>query len=83
CPRCDAPMEVYKRKAEVGMVEDAEFLAQLHGYNAFLEQHQDDKVLYLEIGIGFTTPQFVKHHFQRMPRKNENSLFMAMNKKAH
>ncbi len=83
CPKCDAPMEVNKRKAEVGMVEDAEFHAQLHRYNAFLEQHQDDKVLYLEIGIGYTTPQFVKHPFQRMTRKNENALYMTMNKKAY
>ncbi len=79
----DAPMEVNKRKPEVGMVEDAEFHAQLQRYNAFLEQHQDDKVLYLEIGIGFTTPQFVKHPFQRMTRKNENALYMTMNKKAY
>ncbi len=63
CPKCDAPMEV-KNEAEVGMVEDAEFHAQLRRYNAFLEQHQDDKVLYLEIGIGHTTPQFVKHPFR-------------------
>ncbi len=83
-PKCDAPMEVNKRKAEVGMVEDAEFHAQLRRYNAFLEQHQDDKVLYLEIGIGsHTTPQFVKHPFQRMTRKNENALYMTMNKKAY
>ena len=51
------------------MVEDADFQAQLQRYNTFLEQHQDDKVLYLEIGIGYTTPQFVKHPFQRMTRK--------------
>ena len=69
CPKCDAPMEVNKRKAEVGMVEDADFQAQLQRYNAFLEQHQSNKVLYLEIGIGYTTPQFVKHPFQRMTRK--------------
>ncbi len=49
----------------------------------FSEQHQDDKVLYLEIGIGYTTPQFVKHPFQRMTRKNENALYMTMNKKAY
>ncbi len=83
CPKCDAPMEVNKRKAEVGMVEDSAFHAQLQRYNAFLEQHQDDKVLYLEIGIGYTTPQFVKHPFQRMTRKNENALYMTMNKKAY
>ena len=55
CPKCDAPMEVNKR-AEVGMVEDADFQAQLQRYNTFLEQHQDDKVLYLEIELA------IQHH---------------------
>lgn len=83
CPKCDAPMEVNKRKAEVGMVEDADFHAQLERYNAFLAQHQQGKVLYLEIGIGYTTPQFVKHPFQRMTRNNNNALYMTLNKKAY
>src|SRR5699024_9265239 len=83
CPKCDAPMEINKRKAQVGMVEDADFHAQLDRYNAFLEKHQDDKVLYIEIGIGYTTPQFVKHPFQRMTRHNENAVYMTLNKKAY
>ncbi|RZH79246.1 deacetylase SIR2, partial [Staphylococcus aureus] len=80
CPKCECQMEVKKRKAEVVMVDDAEFHAELHCYNAFLVQHQDDNVLYLEIGIGYTTPQFVKHPLQSMTRKNENALSMTMNK---
>jgi NAD-dependent SIR2 family protein deacetylase len=38
CPKCDAPMEVNKRKAEVGMVEDADFQAQLQRYNTIISQ---------------------------------------------
>ena len=41
---------------------------QLNRYNHFLDTHKNGKVLYLEIGIGYTTPQFVKHPFQRMTR---------------
>lgn len=83
CPKCDAPMEINKRKAQVVMVEDADFHAQLDRYNAFLEAHKDGKVLYLEIGIGYTTPQFVKHPFQRMTRHNPDAVFMTLNKKAY
>lgn len=83
CPKCDAPMEINKRKAQVGMVEDADFEAQLSRYNQFLDEHKEGKVLYLEIGIGYTTPQFVKHPFQRMTRHNPNALFMTMNKKSY
>lgn len=83
CPKCDAPMEINKRKAQVGMVEDADFEAQLLRYNQFLNAHKEAKVLYLEIGIGYTTPQFVKHPFQRMTKQNPNALFMTLNKKAY
>ena len=82
CPKCDAPMEINKRKAQVGMVEDADFHAQLNRYNHFLDTHKNGKVLYLEIGIGYTTPQFVKHPFQRMTRHNPNAVFMTLNKES-
>ena len=65
------------------MVEDADFHAQLDRYNHFLDTHKNGKVLYLEIGIGYTTPQFVKHPFQRMTRHNPNAVFMTLNKKAY
>ena len=39
--------------------------------------------MYLEIGIGYTTPQFVKHPFQRMTRQNPDAIFMTLNKKAY
>ncbi|KMR43885.1 deacetylase SIR2, partial [Staphylococcus aureus] len=46
-------------------------------------QQQDDKVMYLEIGIGTTTPQFAKHPFQPKKRKNANALYMPMIKEAY
>ncbi|RZH89888.1 deacetylase SIR2, partial [Staphylococcus aureus] len=39
--------------------------------------------LYLEFGIGYSTPQFVIHPFRHMTRKNEKSLYVTMNKKAY
>ena len=48
----------------------------MHSSNGIclLAEHQHGKVLYLEIGIGYTTPQFVKHPFQRMTRHNPDAL---------
>lgn len=83
CPKCGAPMEKNKRTAEKGMVEDAEFNAQRDTYNAFLKEHQAGKVMYLEIGVGHTTPQFIKHPFWRQTRQNEEALFVTMNRKSY
>lgn len=83
CPKCDAPLEINKRNAEKGMVEDADFHAQLARYEQFLKKHQQDKVLYIEIGVGYTTPQFIKHPFQNMTQANENALFIVLNQKSY
>lgn len=81
CPKCSAPMEINKRTAEKGMVEDAKFDAHNAKYEAFLAEHSEGKVVYLEIGVGHTTPQFIKHPFWRMTRKNSDALFVTMNQK--
>lgn len=83
CPKCKAPMEKNKRTAEKGMVEDAKFNAQRDDYNAFLKEHKEGKVIYLEIGVGHTTPQFIKHPFWRETRQNEDALFVTMNQKSY
>lgn len=83
CPKCGAPMEKNKRTAEKGMVEDAKFRAQRDDYNAFLKEHKEGKVIYLEIGVGHTTPQFIKHPFWRETRQNEDALFVTMNQKSY
>ena len=83
CPKCSAPMEKNKRTAEKGMVEDAKFNAQRDDYNVFLKEHKEGKVIYLEIGVGHTTPQFIKHPFWRETRQNEDALFVTMNQKSY
>ncbi|MFB9860986.1 NAD-dependent deacetylase [Salinicoccus siamensis] len=81
CPECGAPLEVNKRTEEKGMVEDAHFHEQRRRYEQFLEQTKGKRTLYLEIGVGNTTPQFIKHPFQRMTEDNPKALFVTMNQK--
>lgn len=83
CEKCAAPMEINKRTAEKGMVEDANFQVQNERYESFLAEHTEGKVVYLEIGVGHTTPQFIKHPFWRMTRKNSDALFVTMNQKGY
>ncbi|MBF0775395.1 deacetylase SIR2 [Streptococcus azizii] len=83
CPKCGAPFEINKRNAEKGMVEDADFLAQKDRYERFLAEYEGQKILYLEIGVGYTTPQFIKHPFQAYTRANPNALFVTMNQKQY
>ena len=81
CPKCGAVLEVNKRTEEKGMVEDVHFHEQKERYGQFLKENEDKKVLFLEIGVGHTTPQFIKHPFQQMTEANEKALFVTMNEK--
>ena len=83
CPECGAPLEVNKRTEEKGMVEDGHFHEQKERYEQFLDENKDKKVLYLEIGVGHTTPQFIKHPFWKMTEDNEQALFVTMNQKQY
>src|SRR5699024_513605 len=79
CPQCGAGLEVNKRTEEKGMVEDEYFQDQALRYKQFLKDTEHQKVLFLEIGVGNTTPQFIKHPFQQMTEMNEKALFVTMN----
>lgn len=81
CSKCGEPMEINKRNEEKGMVEDADFHAQKDRYKAFLSENEGKKIIFLEIGVGHTTPQFIKHPFQQLTEANDNALFVTMNAK--
>lgn len=81
CPECGAPLEINKRTEEKGMVEDAHFHEQKERYEQFLKANEGKKVLFLEIGIGHTTPQFIREPFQQMTETNDSALFVTMNQK--
>lgn len=81
CPKCGAGLEVNKRTKEKGMVEDDHFHEQKARYEQFLKENQAKKILFLEIGVGHTTPQFIKQPFQQMTQANPKALFVTMNQK--
>lgn len=83
CPKCNQPLEINKRNEEKGMVEDADFDAQKKRYEEFLQEHQNGKVLYIEIGVGNTTPQFIKHPFWKLVNANPDSLYAVLNQKEY
>nr|WP_068130207.1 NAD-dependent deacetylase [Nosocomiicoccus ampullae] len=83
CPKCNAKLEINKRNAEKGMVESPHFFEQKARYEAFLNEHKSGKVIYLEIGVGYTTPQFIKHPFWRFTCQNKDAKFVTMNQKSY
>ena len=63
------------------MVEDGHFHEQKERYEQFLTENRAKKILFLEIGVGHTTPQFIKRPFQQITQENPKALFVTMNQK--
>lgn len=83
CPKCGTFMEINKRDTYKGMVEDPDFHRQRRRYENFLKENEDKKVLFLESGVGTTTPQFIRDPFQKMTGENEAALYVTMNRKPY
>lgn len=81
CPNCDAFLEVNKRIAFKGMVEDENFFLQKEKYEKFLQENKDKKVVFLEIGVGYTTPQLIKWPFWQMTVDNPKAKYVVLNSK--
>lgn len=48
-------------------------------YNGIIEEHKTGKVLYLELGVGFTSPGVIKIPFWNMAAENPDAVFASVN----
>ena len=55
CPKCGKPMSMNLR-ADATFVEDEGWHRAAQRYSDFLRRHQNMKVLFLELAVGFNTP---------------------------
>lgn len=80
CPECGAPATTNLR-VNATFVEDEGWHAASDRYRDYLEAHAapDDKVLFLELGVGFNTPVIIKYPFWQMTARNESATYACVN----
>ena len=78
CPKCGQPMSMNLR-ADNTFVEDAGWHEAAARYRDYLEAHQADKVLYLELGVGANTPAIIKYPFWRYTYANPKTTYACIN----
>lgn len=65
CPRCGERMEINIRK-DMYFVQDARWYAERGRYQEFLEENKRNKVVFLELGVGYNTPTIIRYPFEQM-----------------
>ena len=78
CPVCGGKMAMHLR-CDSYFVEDEHWNEAAARYGAFLKEHKEDRVLLLELGVGFNTPTIIRFPFEQMVRANGDWTLVRLN----
>ena len=78
CPKCGKPMSMNLR-ADNTFVEDEGWHRAAEKYQLFLQRHEDLKVLFIELGVGYNTPGIIKYPFWQMTNTWPQAEYICLN----
>lgn len=78
CPKCGKPMTMNLRSDDK-FVQDKGWYQAASRYEDFLRRHQNGKILYLELGVGFNTPSIIKYPFWQRTIRNPRAVYACVN----
>lgn len=78
CPHCGKPLTMNLR-ADNKFVEDEGWHKAAARYENFLRTRAGEKILFLELGVGYNTPVIIKYPFWQMTAKNANATYACIN----
>lgn len=79
CPYCGKPMTMNLR-SDNRFVQDAGWYKAAERYENFLRTRgEDQRILFLELGVGYNTPGIIKYPFWQQTATNPKSIYACVN----
>ena len=78
CPHCGKPMTMNLRCDDT-FVEDEGWHRAAARYESFLRTRAGQKILFLELGVGYNTPAIIKCPFWQMTANSPNATYVCIN----
>ena len=78
CPHCGRPMTMNLRSDDK-FVEDEGWHRAAERYEDFLRTRGQQRILFLELGVGYNTPVIIKYPFWRMTAQNRRAAYACIN----
>lgn len=78
CPVCGKSM-VMNLRSDDRFVEDEGWHVAAQRYEDFLRGRKGQRILFLELGVGYNTPVIIKYPFWRMTLNNPNATYACIN----
>lgn len=79
CPKCGRAMSMNLR-ADNTFVQDKGWDRAAERYEKFMENHRGQKVVFLELGVGYNTPGIIKYTFWQYALNWQNAFYICVNK---
>lgn len=79
CSHCGKPLTMNLRSDD-RFVEDEGWHAAAGRYANFLRTREGQKILFLELGVGYNTPVIIKYPFWQMTAKNPRATYACINR---
>ena len=79
CPHCGRPMTMNLR-SDGTFVEDEGWHSAAKRYETFMENHRGQKVVFLELGVGYNTPGIIKYNFWQYAYNWQHAFYACINK---
>lgn len=78
CPVCGGDMAMHLR-CDQYFVEDKHWNEAASRYVSFLREHKSEKMVLLELGVGFNTPTIIRFPFEKLMREHKNMSLIRLN----
>ena len=78
CPHCGKPLTMNLRSDD-RFVEDEGWQRAAERYGHFLRTRRGQRILFLELGVGYNTPVIIKYPFWQMTAENPNAVYASVN----
>ena len=78
CPHCGKPMTMNLRSDE-RFVQDEGWYRAAERYGNFLRTRKGQRILFLELGVGYNTPGIIKYPFWQMTAENPKATYACVN----
>ncbi len=79
CPHCGKPLTMNLRSDD-RFVEDEGWHEAAERYRCFIRRHQNKRIVFLELGVGYNTPGIIKYPFWKMVNQNPKATYACINK---
>lgn len=78
CPHCGKPMSMNLRSDQT-FVEDDGWHQAAERYEKFIQDHKKQKIVFLELGVGYNTPGIIKYPFWQMTNTFQRAFYVCLN----